>query len=212
MKKAILLCLLIVSVTSLSACSNESVSRSKAKNTATTTSGTDVINKEVTSADNTNNTVTVDSTGNLIAETTNNTKPVTTTNGGVTKLAITYPSQTANHTTGSNWNVIRGIASVETAAIEVNGYRLAKFVAGSQNWNYIAAVKMETLKKGENEYVIKAFDANENVIDEMTYHINYQDGHALPNVGTNMNLILFLTLIFSLNLYILTGLKRSKKF
>ena len=193
MKKTFFLCLLIISLTAISACSNQSVSRSKAKDAAEEVAQNEETNQSAEATEKTEG----ESTNTQDGE-----AKIGLTNNNPNKLTITFPSQKANYTTGSNWNVIRGTASKETAAIEINGYRLQKFIAGSQNWNYIAAVKMQTLNEGENEYVIKAFDAEENVIDEMTYHINYQNGHALPNVGTSLNIILLLTFIFTLNFFI----------
>ncbi len=194
MKKTLFLCLLLFSLVFFSACSGNSVSDSKAENTGT---GTEVSSeKEVNNDEAENNS---DKEKNSKTE---NAAEAVNAQSQTAGLSITSPSKEANYTTGYNWNVIRGLTTTNTAAIEVNGYRLKKYIPGSQHWNYIAAVQMQTLATGNNDYVVKAFDADDNVINEITYHINYQNGHALPNVGTSLNIILFLTLIFSLNFFI----------
>lgn len=177
MKKTIFLCLLAVVLAGLSACSNTSVSRSKANNEVVATGST--------------------------SETTNTSGAVATaldsdyTQNKPDGLAIVFPDSASTYTTGLNWNVLRGVTSAETAAIEINGYRLHKYVAGSTNWNYIAATQMQTLASGNNEYVIKAFDAEDNVIDQISYQVNYQPGYTLPNVGAGLNIVFLLTLFVS---------------
>ena len=193
MKKILFLNLLLFSLVIFSACSNKSISSSKAKETGSGTETSSNTDKSTEKSE--------DITTNAEANEKESSNSLVKQNSPL-GLTITNPSNKGNFTTGYNWNVIRGLTSTKTSAIEVNGYRLTKYVAGSQSWNYIAATKMQTLTEGDNEYVIKAFDADENVIDETIYHINYQNGHALPNVGTSLNITLLLTLIFTLNLFI----------
>ena len=167
---------MLVSLVALSACSNESVSKSKADDEIVATSATETTGSgtETTAVDLTN----------------------------PTGLSIVSPSTTGTYTTGTNWNVVRGVTSSDTNAIEVNGYRLHKYVAGSTNWNYIAATKMQTLSAGQNEYVVKAFDKDENVIDQVSFQINYQSGYVLPNVGAGLNVVFILTILLTFGLFL----------
>lgn len=176
MKKALILFCLSFVLISTTACSNQSVSSSKAKEetpTATTTSAT---------TDDTKNEATTTAVDNNAAE---------------QFLAITSPSKGETYNSNLNWNVIRGTTSPETVSIEVNGYKLAKYISGSMNWNYIASTRMKTLEKGENIYAIKAFDKNGNVIETLEYVINYQNGYVLPSVGTGLNGLILFTIALS---------------
>lgn len=174
MKKAIILTLFLALILTVTGCSNQSVSRSKAK-------------------DNVETTKTADGTGTTTLDGTNETG----TNVVKNILSVTNPTQGEDYTTASNWNVIRGTVPTTTASIEVNGYKLRKYIAGSQEWNYIAATQMKTLKEGLNEYIVKAFDKEGNVIDDLTYKLTYQNGYVLPHVGTGLNLILMISLFAS---------------
>jgi len=192
MKKTLFLCLILFSFIFFSGCSNNAVSESNAEETE---SGTQVITE--------NETKNLKIAENSEAEKNlGNDKNNENISKELTELTIISPSKTGTYTTAYNWNVIRGNTVAETVAIEVNGYRLQKYIAGNLSWNYIAATKMQTLQEGNNTYVIKAFDQNNNVIGETTYYLNYQNGHILPNVGTSLNFILLLTFIFSLNFFI----------
>lgn len=172
MKKAFILTLFASLLLSFSGCSNESVSRSKAKDNAKTT------------AENSEN-----GTGSEV-----NTETTSTTDTTGT-LSITTPTRGEEFNTASNWNVIRGTVPANTYSIEVNGYKLRKYTPGSTDWNYIAAEKMQTLKDGLNEYAVKALDKEGKTIQELTYKINYDNKHTLPNVGASLNLMILISLI-----------------
>lgn len=173
MKKTLILFVLTLVLLSNSACTNQSVSSSKAQD-ATTEEG-----------------AATTETGAITTET----GATNATNGTTQNLSVTSPTKGEAYNTGLNWNVLRGTAPQGTVSVEVNGYKLAKYIPGSTTWNYIAATRMQTLKEGENAYTIKALDAEGNLLQKLEYVIHYQNGYALPNVGTGLPLLVLLSFV-----------------
>lgn len=79
--------------------------------------------------------------------------------------------------------VLRGTVSSSTTAVEVNGYRLTKYVSGATSWYYTADTKYSNLKEGQNEYEITAVGANGEKAST-TIKINYAPATPLPATTT----------------------------
>lgn len=52
---------------------------------------------------------------------------------------------------------IEGLVDPKTNAVEVNGFRLKKYVAGSEKWLYTANAQYGNLSVGANTFVVRAF-------------------------------------------------------
>lgn len=185
MKKTLIFVLFTLLLVSVSGCSNQNVSRSKAK---TNTS----IEEKILLAANTD-AENVTTTGSNVIE-------VTTTSSNNSSINIIAPSQGEDYISTSNWNIIRGTTLANTASVEVNGYKLRKYIAGNTDWNYIASTKMQTLSEGKNTYAIKTFDVNGDLIDKISYVIHFQNGYFLPNVGTRLEILFLISFILSFSI------------
>jgi hypothetical protein len=93
--------------------------------------------------------------------------------GAVTTPVITDPSAEGIFATEDDTLFIRGTTSSNTAAIEVNKYRLQLYKAGSTKWAYLADAELGTLKPGENTYTIVAYNAANQASEPVTITINY---------------------------------------
>jgi len=96
------------------------------------------------------------------------------------------------------YNVVHGGASSDTHTITINNYKLQKYVAGSNEWSYIAAKNFGTLKDGWNNYVVKTLDADGEQIDSLIFSIDYDAPlipEALPDVGSSHWLVLIFSMI-----------------
>lgn len=90
--------------------------------------------------------------------------------------------------TDYSFNVVKGDAPTGTKKITVNDYKLSKYIGGQTKWDYIASTRYNTLEKGLNTYVVKAFDANGEEIDSLIFSINYEapaTPQILPGVGAS---------------------------
>lgn len=88
-------------------------------------------------------------------------------------LAVTSPSAgTSASYTGTGF-LLEGTTDRETAGMWVNGYQLKLYVPGKTFWNYWALPKYGTLKQGTNVYRIVARDAKNQIIDVLTYTVEY---------------------------------------
>ncbi len=56
----------------------------------------------------------------------------------------------------------------------VNDYSLRLFKPGKTTWNYIASPDLKNMKVGKNTYVITSRNAKGEVLDKMTYEIEYR--------------------------------------
>ncbi len=88
-------------------------------------------------------------------------------------LAVTAPTPgtTAVHT-GTGF-LLEGTTIAETASVWVNGYRLQLYEQGKTFWNYWALPKYDTLKRGRNVYRIVSRNAANQILDAMTYTVEY---------------------------------------
>jgi hypothetical protein len=89
--------------------------------------------------------------------------------------------------TGKNYHVIRGVAPQNTFRMTVNDYTLRFYRPGQTTWNYIASTAIGTLKEGDNEYRVTAFDRAGEVIGSTIFHIVYSPpvtAPVLPGVGS----------------------------
>jgi ABC-type transport system substrate-binding protein len=68
---------------------------------------------------------------------------------------ITLPSANDFFATSETEFFLEGTAPDDSTKIVVNGYQLSRFTAGSDSWSYKASLALQTLKDGENEYVIE---------------------------------------------------------
>lgn len=81
--------------------------------------------------------------------------------GTLAAPTLTRPALGADGTIATSANIaLEGRVPAGTAAVEVNGYRLNLFKAGSTSWRYLAETGLGTMKAGRNVYRIVAFDKN----------------------------------------------------
>jgi len=67
--------------------------------------------------------------------------------------------------------LIEGSVPPGTQSMWVNDYQLRLYSPGKTFFNYIASTALNTLKRGENPYVIVARDKEGMILDRMTYTI-----------------------------------------
>lgn len=90
-------------------------------------------------------------------------------------LKVTGPGEGTEYTftgTGSSF-LLEGTVPKETSSVWVNGYKLRLYVAGKTFFNYIADATFGTLKKGTNTYVINARNAEDKILDTLTFTVTY---------------------------------------
>lgn len=90
-------------------------------------------------------------------------------------LLVTAPSTGTRHEatltgTGAEF-LIEGNVPAATASVWVNDYKLQLYTPGKGFFNYIASTALNTLKRGENPYVIVARDKDGNILDRLQYTI-----------------------------------------
>ncbi|MBN2096638.1 hypothetical protein JW752_04580 [Candidatus Peregrinibacteria bacterium] len=110
------------------------------------------------------------------------------------KFAVTSLSKSVLET-DKGYHFIEGTTPATTEKIVVNGYTLNKYKPGSTKWSYIAAVALGTLKQGENNYTVRAFDAESNELGSETFSIMYsgiEAGKLVPT-GNGLGFTLILT-------------------
>lgn len=90
-------------------------------------------------------------------------------------LKITAPSQDNPYIVNSGTGfLLEGLTSAVTASIWVNDYRLQLYRPGVVTWNYIVSTAIKTLKRGTNVFTIVARNAKEEILDAMTYTVEYE--------------------------------------
>ncbi|MBU1017650.1 hypothetical protein KKA33_01325 [Patescibacteria group bacterium] len=97
--------------------------------------------------------------------------------------------------TDKGYHFIEGTTPATTEKIVVNGYTLNKYKPGSTKWSYIAAVALGTLQQGENNYTVRAFDAENNELGSENFSIMYsgiEAGKLVPT-GSGLTLTFVLT-------------------
>jgi len=99
--------------------------------------------------------------------------------------------------TDKGYHFIEGTTPASTEKIVVNGYTLNKYKPGDTKWNYIAAVALGTLKQGENNYTIRAFNADGNELGSENFSIMYSGIEAgkLVSTGNGLTFTLILTVM-----------------
>lgn len=97
------------------------------------------------------------------------------------------------------YHLIEGTTPKNTDKIIVNGYSLSKYKSGETEWSYIAAVSLGTLKKGENNFTVKAVNERGNTLDSESFTILYggNDVGILTPTGNNLNLALLMSFVAS---------------
>lgn len=88
-------------------------------------------------------------------------------------LKVTAPTEGTTHAETGTGFLIEGSTSAKTASISVNDYRLQLYRPGVTTWNYIAEVALNNLKPGKNVYVITARNAKDEILDTLTYTVEY---------------------------------------
>lgn len=88
-------------------------------------------------------------------------------------LTVTLPTPGTTHTETGTGFLLEGATSAQTSTISVNDYTLQLYKPGKTTWNYIADVSLNNLKKGKNVYVIVARNSKNEILDQMTYTVEY---------------------------------------
>lgn len=88
-------------------------------------------------------------------------------------LAVVAPTAGTSHTATGTGFLLEGTTSAQTASIWVNDYQLQLYRPGKTSWNYIVDVALNNLRKGKNVYAITARNAAGEVLDRMTYVVEF---------------------------------------
>jgi len=101
-------------------------------------------------------------------------------------FAVTVPSGDSV-VSDKGYHLIQGTTPKNTDKILVNGNAVTKYKAGSTQWNYIAAASLGTLKKGQNNYTVKALDEDGDELGSKSFTIVYKgiENGALANTGNS---------------------------
>ncbi len=89
-------------------------------------------------------------------------------------LAVTGPTPGAVHNETGTGFLLEGKTSKDTDSVWVNDYRLQLYKPGVTFWNYIADVAYGNLKPGSNAYEIVARNAKGELLDRLTYTVEYR--------------------------------------
>ncbi len=89
-------------------------------------------------------------------------------------LTVTAPAQGTSATMTGTGFLLEGTTIKETASVWVNGYRLQLYEPGKTFWNYWALPKYGTLKEGTNTYRIVSRGSDDNILDILTYTVEYK--------------------------------------
>lgn len=125
-----------------------------------------------------------------------------TPTGNTTEFAITSLEENILKS-DKGYHLIQGTTPESTQEIVVNGYSLSKYKSGETSWSYIAATSLGTLKKGANDYEVKAVDSKGNVIASKTFTIVYDgiSNGVLTATGSNLTLSMIIAMMMALGLY-----------
>ena len=91
----------------------------------------------------------------------------------VTKPGVFQEDPNITYETSASIVTLFGTVDPKTNAIEVNGFKLKKFVPGNTNFSYIANANYGNMKVGDNIFTIKAFGPD-NKIAETNIKIHYK--------------------------------------
>ncbi len=89
-------------------------------------------------------------------------------------LKIELPTAGTSHTETGTGFLLIGATSPQTATISVNDYTLQLYKPGKPVWNYIVDVAINNLRKGKNTYKIVARNKAGEILDTLTYTVEYQ--------------------------------------
>lgn len=96
--------------------------------------------------------------------------------------------------TNKPYHLVRGTAPKGAHAIEVNGYRLRKFMPGQTTWRYIASTYINTLKSGTNDYAVRALDSSGQEMATTDFTIVFNPAApSLPGVGSPLWIVILMT-------------------
>jgi hypothetical protein len=90
-------------------------------------------------------------------------------------LAVTAPAAGTSASMSGTGFLLEGTTIRETASVWVNGYQLKLYEPGKTFWNYWALPKYGTLKPGTNVYSIVSRDAQNQILDKLTYTVEYKE-------------------------------------
>jgi hypothetical protein len=119
-----------------------------------------------------------------------------------TKFAITS-SKEKMVVSDQGYHLIQGTTPKNTAKIVVNNYPLSKYRAGDTKWSYIAAVSLGTLKKGANDFNVRALDAKgkELASEKVTIVYKGAESGVLAGVGSGLTPSILITILSVLAFY-----------
>lgn len=95
-------------------------------------------------------------------------------------LTVTHPTPGTEHMETGTGFLIEGTTSTKTVSIWVNDYKLQLYRPANTTWNYIAEVGLNNLRKGKNMYTIVARNAAGEILDQMTYTVEYTPTSSQP--------------------------------
>lgn len=88
-------------------------------------------------------------------------------------VRVTAPVQGTQYATDQKEFLIEGIVPHETASVWINGYKLQLYAAGKTFFNYIASTDLFTMKPGRNVYRIVARDKNDQILDTISFVVQF---------------------------------------
>jgi hypothetical protein len=86
-------------------------------------------------------------------------------------VTITAPVPGTSATMTGTELLLEGTSPAEAASLWVNDYKLQLFSPAKRTWTYIAREEWGTVKVGTNTYVITARDAEDKILDRVTYTV-----------------------------------------
>jgi hypothetical protein len=89
-------------------------------------------------------------------------------------VTVTAPIPGSSATMTGTELLLEGTSPAQAASLWVNDYKLQLFSPDKQTWTYIARVEWGTLKQGTNAFVITARNAENQILDRMTYTVEKQ--------------------------------------
>jgi hypothetical protein len=101
------------------------------------------------------------------------------------------------------YHLIEGTTPKETAKILVNDYPLSKYKAGETKWSYITAVSLGNLKKGDNDFTVKAVDTDGKELGSKVFTLAYAgiETAKLASTGPNSLLVSLMIAFAAMGLF-----------
>lgn len=88
-------------------------------------------------------------------------------------IRITSPKEGTEYSTTDKEFLIEGSVPTEAASVWVNGYKLQLYEQGKLFFNYIASTDLATLRRGRNVYRIVIRNAENNILDSLSYTVQF---------------------------------------